>query len=233
MSRSQVGDGARIRAVILDLDGTLAPGDSFSDALAGLRVPAAALAALHASNSAGTLVYDDARVRVLDLLTSTGRAQRGMFEEILTRRPLHGQAAAIVRDIGASGLSVGISSTMNLYVQIVAAQLGIADYAANLLLHFDAAGHLRDVSFDPDTAGLKHRQLKRFCQRHAVDFSQVAVIGDGENDVAMFQATGLGILVRHAGNAQLAWYAWRTVPGLAEAGALLCPMPTHVPRGVT
>lgn len=66
----------------------------------------------------------------------------------------------------------------------------------NLLLSISS---YNDISFDINAKGVdKGVAIHDVCQHHGIDPKEVMAIGDGENDIAMFEAIGLSIAMDNA-----------------------------------
>lgn len=115
------------------------------------------------------------------------------FATVRDRVQLTPGARTLIRTLKRLGYRLAlVSGGFTQVVEPVAAELGIADTAANLLAVRD--GHLTGEIDGPivDRAA-KAAALRRFAAAAEVPLSQTVAIGDGANDLDMLAAAGLGV----------------------------------------
>jgi HAD superfamily phosphoserine phosphatase-like hydrolase len=222
------------KAVVIDIDGTLTAADSLTATSAELGMPVEELVRLSYGCHTGQIPYAQARHLLLERWSASGPVSQTRLDTLFHRLPLRPDAPHLIERVHALGLPVAlVSSSMSLYARIVADRLGVGESYANVQLSFDANGILADLSFTLDTVGLKHRQLLDFCSRHHLLPGEVMAIGDADNDVALFTATGNGVLLAEEAVGDLADRAWQVVPTLTRAAELLLTPGSHPPRPAT
>jgi HAD superfamily phosphoserine phosphatase-like hydrolase len=144
----------------------------------------------------GRITYQASKDQLIGLWRATGRANRTTMRDIFASWPLDPASQPLVDRLRATGYRpLIITGAVDLYAQTVAARLGISDWYANTPLEFDAAGELVTYHYDLDQSGKKVRQLETFCQASGFDPTKVIAIGDGPNDLGLFEFTGHGILL--------------------------------------
>lgn len=219
-----------VRAVVCDLDHTLTPRSSMVELCRALHAPPAEVATLFRQHQAGELSHDQGRRDLLELLCRAGRADRQTIEAAFTAMTVKDDASRLIAALHARALPLClISSSAQLYVDIMSERLGAADGYGNGQLVFDDAGQLTDLDFTDETDQLKVDQLRKFTTRHALDPRDVIAIGNGRNDLLMFDATRRGILVTTSTSAQHVHRAWATVHSLDEAIDLIDTQPATIP----
>jgi HAD superfamily phosphoserine phosphatase-like hydrolase len=214
-------------AVVMDIDGTLTTSDTLALTSEKLGLPGPELASISRGYQDGELSDEQVHELVLRRWQASGKANRPDMERIFRSLPLRDDALDLISRIHAMSLSSClITSSMDFYAEVMADRLSVANFYANLRLHFnDGDGSLNGMEFTKEAAFLKREQLENFCSKKGISPDQVMVIGNADNDQEMFEITGNGVLLSDDGNGELASTAWRVVSSLTEAADLL-----HSPR---
>ncbi|WP_331735141.1 HAD-IB family phosphatase (plasmid) [Streptomyces sp. NBC_01166] len=210
-----------VRAVVCDLDHTLTSRSSMVELCRALHAPPAETAMLFRRYQAGELSHSQSRQALLELLRRSGRAHRTNIEAAFNAMEIKDEAVRLATALRERAVPLClISSSAQLYVDIMTERLSAADGYGNGQLCFDDTGWLTDLDFTAETEQLKADQLHRFTTRHAFHARDVIAIGNGNgngrNDLLMFDATRRGILVTTTTSAQHAHRAWATVHSLDE-----------------
>jgi HAD superfamily phosphoserine phosphatase-like hydrolase len=212
----------KVAAVIFDIDETLAPVISWTDFTKRLSANPAAHLAIYNDYRDGRITYLESKVRLLGLWHSTNNANRAYIEEAFANMPLSPDALPLIDWLRQTPVRLClISGAIDVYVQQVAKNLHIADAYANTRFIFDDDDMLIDYDYVLDQSGKKLQQLQAFCTKYRLQPSQCAVVGDSENDLGLFTATGRGILV--GANPVLKAAAWRTARSLKDVKRALAP----------
>jgi phosphoserine phosphatase len=98
-------------------------------------------------------------------------------------------------------------------VDIVARDLGIELASATNQFVFDAADKLVDIIAPDDDTHIKLHHLQSFCTLLGIDIKECACIGDGDNDIEMFRATGKGITFK---GSKIESEAWKVVESFTD-----------------
>lgn len=182
------------RVAILDICGTLAPEDSWLALTRDMGADVNRHLEIFHTYREGGITYEESRVQLIGLWRATGRATRSAMREIFTAWPLDPAAMPLVAKLRANGfLPLIITGAVDLYAQVVADRLGVADWYANTPLHFDTDGNLVSYDYDLDQSGKKVRQLEAFCVERGLDPAEAVPLGDGVNDLGLFERTHHGI----------------------------------------
>ncbi|MDF2461161.1 MAG: phosphoserine phosphatase-like hydrolase [Candidatus Saccharibacteria bacterium] len=207
-----------IKAVIFDLDGTLAPGVSWLDLTRDLGASVTSHSRIFKEFQSRVISYEESKRRLLGLWHSTGNANRDYMTGIFKDWPIHQAAPIVLRKVQRLGLKRAImTGSMDLYAQVVAHRLHVNNWYANTRLVFDEDGQLIDYHYERDQAGKKAQQLEYFCTKYKLLPSECVVVGDSDNDIELFHRTGKGILLETEGqSAELHDAAWQTVERLPD-----------------
>ena len=93
----------------------------------------------------------------------------------------------------------------------------IDDYYASAELIYDESGLLIDFEYSIDQSAIKLVQLQRFCRQYDLSMKECIVVGDGDNDVDIFKATGRGIYIEaDKSSEKLRKVAWKYATNLNE-----------------
>jgi HAD superfamily phosphoserine phosphatase-like hydrolase len=207
-----------IKAVIFDLDGTLAPGISWLDLTRDLGGSVTTHSRIFKDFQNRVISYEESKRRLLGLWQGTGTANRDFIAALFKQWPLHPAAPVVLRKVQRLGLRrVIMTGSVDLYAEVVAQRLHVSDWFANTRLVFDDQGLLVDYHYERDQAGKKAQQLEYLCTKYKFLPSEIAVVGDSDNDIELFHRTGKGILLEAEGqSAELHDAAWQTVEHLPD-----------------
>jgi HAD superfamily phosphoserine phosphatase-like hydrolase len=185
----------QIRAVVFDIDQTLSPDISWTALTRDLGASVDEELRIYEEFRTGKIGYEQAKDGVLKLWQATGNANKVFFTALFERWPLAEGAEEVVALLQKERKVCAITGSMDLYAQIVAKKLGVAHWYANTTLHWDEAGNLIDFDYELKQDEKKLDQFLAFCTSQTLNPKECAVVGDGENDVLMFEASGNGIAV--------------------------------------
>jgi phosphoserine phosphatase len=209
--------------IILDVDDTLTPHNSWTELTHALGASTESHLTLYQQLLNGEIKLEDANSKLVDMWRATGKANRGFIQRAFQNMPLRAGALALTRWLNQQQFRAClISGSMDMYVAVIADRLHIKDWYANGRLIFDDQGDLIGLQYNLDQSATKLTQLNEFCSREKIDPTQVIVVGDGANDMELFRATGRGILITdQASTVDLQEVAWKTVASLNEIPAML------------
>ncbi|OEJ35233.1 HAD-IB family phosphatase [Streptomyces subrutilus] len=218
-----------VRAVVCDLDHTLTPHSSVIELSRALAAPIGEVTTLYCNYQNGQLTHEQTRTQLLTLWTRAGLATRTTIETVFHQLPLKDDALRFAAALAARGLPLClITSSAQLYADIMTLRLGATCGYGNGQVFFNTAGGLEDIDFTPDTADLKLRQLAEFTTEHGLEPTEVIAVGNGSNDLLLFDATHRGVLVETTTSTRHSAHAWATVRDLdpSRPGG----PPTNLPR---
>lgn len=210
-----------IKAVVYDIDNTLTDDVSWLKVTGLLGASVAAHEDIFSRFSRHELPYDDAKAQLIRLWQDTGKANKPHWEKMFADWPLKHDAGTLVDYTHQQGYKTAlITGSLDLFAEAVARKLGIAHWYANTELVWSEAGELIDFHYVRDQAGQKLLHLKDFTDSVGIAVQDCAVIGDGDNDIELFRATGHGIAVSSS-NAQLLGLAWHSADTLTDVIPIL------------
>ena len=176
------------RVAVLDICGTLAAEDSWLALTRDLGASVDRHLEIFHTFREGMISYEESRVQLVGIWRATRGANRQNMRDIFASWDLDAAAQPLVDRLRAAGyLPLIITGAVDLYAQTVAERLGITDWFANTPLVFDDDGELVTYHYDLDQSGKKVRQLRQFCSQNDFDPTESIAIGDGPNDLGLFQ----------------------------------------------
>lgn len=212
-----------IKAIIFDIDGTLTPGNSWTAFTRDIGASVADHLAVYKDHLDGKIGLDESKQKLLAMWQATGLANKSHIEGVYKTWPIKHDAEDLIKWLKDNGYVVClITGSVGIYAKHMADRLGVDHYYANAELYFDDEGHLSNFHYTADQADVKLKQFKEFCQSNNLQMDECAAVGDGDNDIELFRATGKGILVEGEKVAdELRKASWKTVDNLIEVKALV------------
>lgn len=218
-----------LAGVSFDVDGTLTRQNSWLALTEGLGASSAEHATIYERYSRGVIDYLSAKHQLLTLWNETGHATKPYITQVLCSLPLRPEAREVVDWLKAKEYKVClISGSMDVYVSIVAKQLGVNVFYANTTLIFDQRGSLVDLEYFLDQGSRKVEQLKSFCDLTDTLPEQIVAVGNSENDMGLFQLTRRGLLLEETPSPQLRDRSWGVIESLSDIKNFL-PATQHAP----
>lgn len=220
--KMQKGTEGKIKAVIFDIDGTLSPDISWTKLtlLLGASVPDHL--SMYEKFKNGTMEYDEAKKILLSLWTASGPLTKTKLQAIFDKWAIKDEAIPIFRYLKEKGyVTCLITGSVDLFAKTIAARVGADSWYANTDLIWDTSDNLVDLNYELKASEKKLRQLKEFCASRSLQPDECVVVGDDENDIGLFQATGKGIAVESPTSKVLKAYAWQEINSLADLKDIL------------
>jgi HAD superfamily phosphoserine phosphatase-like hydrolase len=208
------------KAVIFDIDGTLSPEVSWLSLTRDLGAPVERHIAIYQDYKAGNTDYETSKQALLRLWQSTGNANHDFFHTLFEQLPLDSAAADVVGLLRSHYELCIITGSMDMYAAIVAQKLDINTWFANTSLHWES-NQLIDMDYELDQAAKKLEQFLGFCATRGYKPEDCIIVGDGENDLSLFTASGRGVLVGENLSDELRQHSWKVIPSLGELPNLL------------
>ena len=213
----------KTKAVILDIDGTISPGLSWTDLTRDLGGSESEHLTIFNAYREGNIDYSESKRALLKLWQTTGNANLNFIQNIFESWPLKPNAQILIEQLKESGYELClITGSVRLFAKTVATRLGIEHYYANADLVFDDQQLLVDFDYTKNQAAKKLEQFNSFCIETGIEPNECYAIGDSKNDLDIFEHTGKGIFLKdgHA-ETEIAHKAWRSVGTLEEACQLI------------
>lgn len=213
----------KFKVVIFDIDGTLTPMNSWLAITRDIGGSVAEHLAIYEEHVKGGVGLDDAKRRLLEMWQASGNDNRSHIESLFDSWPVRPEAYSLISELKQYDYLVClITGSISIYAEYMAKKLGVSKYYANGKLHFSKEGKLIDFDYTTDEASLKLHQFKDFCDSNGLLADECVVVGDSDNDIELFRATGHGILLLNKKvSDELRKVAWKQVTSLNEIMSLL------------
>ena len=209
------------KAIIFDVDGTLSPEISWTALTRDLGASVEDHTAIYHQYKEGQINYTGSKRQLIDLWQATGNANKNYFLTLFESWPLIPEAPSIVENLAEKYSICLITGSMDLYAQTVAQKLHVTDYYANTTLHWGETGSLLNMDYELNQAKRKLEQFLSYCSLHSIKPEECIVVGDSENDITLFEASGRGVAIGSEIPESLRKVSWQTIQTLDELPALV------------
>ena len=180
--------------IIFDLNKTLINENSWLKLNRAMGVTADEDADLLERAARGEITDSEAQLELLNLYQQRGDVSRAHIAQILAEYTYRPFAREVVVELGRRGYELAIiSGAMDILVAQVADELGIILWRAGNQFIFDENDELVDIIAPDNDAEAKLEQLKQLAAERNLAMHDCLVVGDGANDLTLFQATGNGV----------------------------------------
>lgn len=206
-----------IKAIVFDIDGTLSDDNSWTKVTMMLGASVQDHAQIYDDFRNGRLEYEESKKALLKLWRGEGPVSRDKLTKIFAGWNLKKDARELFDYLHSKGyLTCLITGGVDLFAQEIAKTLGVKNWYANTVLHWDENNILQGYDYVREADHKKLSQLKKFCEENLISVSECVAVGDDLNDVELFNATGRGILVESTTSHKLEQFSWKKVKELNE-----------------
>lgn len=209
------------KAIILDIDGTLSPSLSWTALTLGLGASVDEHMSIFQAHKNGETTFEQSRDELLRLWQDTGNANKSFFKDLFEAIPLSDGAEKVVEQLRGQSKLCLITGSMDLYAEVIARKLHIVDYFANSLLRWDEKGNLISFEYTLNQSKVKLEQLLGYCIANNLKPEDCVAVGDSDNDIGLFEATGHGIAIGEIVPKELRAVAWKTISSISQLPGLL------------
>lgn len=156
--------------------------------------------------------WDDMIVKILRDKNQCTKEKVETFASTILPRP---EAKGLIDACKAAGYTtIILSGTMKQIAENFRARLGIdLSYTCSEIV-FREDGSFEDIANDKDEGPSKLRIFERVCAEHGVDPTETIMVGDGGNDLWVFQKTKKAIQI--GDYEPLKEHAWKRVENLSQ-----------------
>jgi len=210
-----------IKAVILDVDGTLTDDVSWLKLTNGLGGDSEVHQKIFDDFIAGKITYPQSRTQLTRLWRSTGNANKKFMSTMFEDWNLRKDAKKVVNYLKQKYIVCLISGAVDLHVEIVARKLDITDWYANTELIWDKKGNLVSYNYYKDQAEKKREHFYAFAKKFHLSKDNCVAIGNGDSDIALFRELKYGIAINAEPTAELEKLAIKKITKLSELLELL------------
>lgn len=188
-----------IKLVCFDLDETLITHSSWKHLGLALGISAEEDHRMYSEYKEGKFTYDEWNNKIVQRYMSHPDSNRTEITKILSKYEYNDGVRESVEYLKSKGyVLVLISGSIDILVSMVASDLGIEYYKANNTFVFDGNDRLVGVHSNGDETIAKADQLESIASMLGINIDECACIGDGGNDIEMFNRTGNGITFKNS-----------------------------------
>ena len=182
------------KLIVFDLNHTLICDNSWRNLNLAMGITPEEDAALMARAAQGEISAVEGQAWLLQRYRQRGDCRRVVVRRILSQYTYMPHAQMVVAALQARGYRVAINSgAMDILVDMVAEQLGVALWRASNHFIFDDHDMLCQIDAPDSDAAAKLQQLRELAAEQQASLSDCLVVGDGANDLPLFAATGNGV----------------------------------------
>ena len=180
--------------IVFDLNKTLIKENSWRDLNLAMGVTPAEDTELMERARRGEITDAEGQAALLKIYQQRGDVSRPNVEKILWRYTYMPCARDVVGKLRKRGYNLAIiSGAMDILVRHVATELEITWWRSSNRFIFDDNDQLIQIQSPEKDTSDKLRQLQQLVGELSITLADCIVVGDGANDVALFQATGNGV----------------------------------------
>ncbi len=217
VSTAQLSRMNDIQLICFDLDKTLIDQSSWYKLNLALGITHEQDQAMVDAYLRNEFNYVEWTKKILQFYKKSDKANRTDMRAILSDYQFVPGAVETVTYLQAKGYKVAlISGSVDMMVNLAASDLNVDFAEACNTLVFDEAGRLTDLIPCVSDISAKLDYLQNICDRLGIDITQCACVGDGDNDVALSDATGHGITFTDSHIKDNAWKVITALPELKE-----------------
>lgn len=162
----------------------------------------------------GQISYQEGQNILLEKYKQSSNSARSKIIEILKNYSYLSGSQSIIKYLQSKNYEIClISGAMNILVELVAKELSIKYFAAVNKFIFDKANRLVAIKSLGDENTAKVKLLANICSQLSINITNCACVGDGANDIDLFQTTKHGITFT---GSEIKDYAWRVINNLED-----------------
>jgi len=210
-----------IKLVCFDMDGTLINQNSWQQLNLALGVTSAEDTEMYEAYGDGKLTYQAWTNKLFNLYIERKLATKENVHQALTKYTFKVGAEDLVSYLQEKGYQIAIiTGSFDVLAQQVAEHLHVQTYKANTRLLYDADNYIKEMISEGDELHAKLRHLENMCQALGIAIEECVCIGDGANDIELFNKTNKGITFFDAPE-HIQAAAWQVVTDLSEIKNIL------------
>jgi phosphoserine phosphatase len=186
-------DTSKIKVICFDMDGTLTKNNAWYDFNVLMGIDPVYDLELYNQYTAGTLAYDDWTTKLRAEYAKV-KINREEIEKDLATVTFADNAREVIGELKARGYIIAmITGSFDVTATMVAQELGITHVMANTRCLFHPDDTFMDIMSYGDEESCKVIHLRYLCELLKLSPEQCSVVGDGSNDIGIFNLTGKGI----------------------------------------
>jgi phosphoserine phosphatase len=186
-------DTTKIKLICFDMDGTLTKNNAWYDFNLLMGIDPAYDLELFNQYIDGTLAYDDWTTKLQAEYAKVTKT-RNEIEANLASVQFADDAHKVIKELKTRGYATAmITGAFDITAFMVGQELGITHVMANTRCLFHPDDTFMDVVSYGDEESSKVIHLRYLCELLKLSPDECATVGDGSNDVGIFNFTGNGV----------------------------------------
>lgn len=182
------------KLIVFDLNKTLIEENTWLNLNLAMGVTRAEDDILMAWGQEGIISDSEGQALLCSIYQTRGNPTRTNITEIISNYHYLPEAQETVKELREQGFTLAlISGSIDLLVEHVATELGIQHWTSNNRFVFDDNDVLQKIETEDNDSVYKVNQLERLCNQIGIDVKEAMCVGDGDNDVALFETSGNGV----------------------------------------
>lgn len=203
------------KLIVFDLNKTLIEENTWQDLNLAMGVSQAEDDVLVAWGQEGIISDAEGQDILCRIYRERGNPTRERITDIIWKYQYRPEAKETIKKLKELGFTIAlISGSMDILVEHVAKELGIQHWASNNRFIFDDTNVLLRIETEDNDYIYKVRQLEKLCKELGLHVTDSVCVGDGANDVMLFEACGNGVTFSDSKYAHTAKYTVQSLEGL-------------------
>lgn len=190
----------QIKALIFDVDGTLTESISWLDLTQCIGADTTVHNQFYLDLYQEKITIDQFNQQLTALWLASNHANKSDILAAIKNWPIKPGITDLFTYLNPRYTTCLISGSFDLYIEHLANTLPTHHWFSNGKLYFDDHQQLTSFHLTQDQSSLKLQQMYQLCDRLDITPDQVAAIGDGFNDLGLFQNVGLKIAIKSPSN---------------------------------
>ena len=206
------------KAIIIDVDSTLTERITWYALTEQLGGSTREHAEIFISYLSKDISYEQLKKNLFKIWTTNGPATKEKIISILENIALKGEAHSFINELQSKNIDICfISSSMKLFVEILAKRFSVKYWYGNSNLLFDKHQNLIDFDYDSQEAKLKLSQLNDFLSKTKYKPSECIAIGNNSNDIEIFRVVpGITLSSKSEHLSEIAWRKVKYLPRVLQ-----------------
>lgn len=211
------------KVICFDVNGTLVEENSWELFTQGDKLIEKEIEEIFKGYYSGKKLIDDAWGELVVLLKRTGRSNKDFIHSCWVQSNTFKEGARdIVKYLKEKEYQVYlISCSIDIYLECIVEELKIDGFYAGSHLIFDSSGELNKITSEcVKGREYKKEKLKELAEKENVAIEDIIFVGDGDNDIGVFEMTKHGIAMGDQ-NEKLLNCSWKKIKSLTEIKDIL------------
>lgn len=206
------------KLIVFDIDGTLIGGNSWLSLNLAVGVTKEEDFALYTAYSNGKLAYADWTTELVRLYQERGILTESVAVEALTSYTLVPGARELVSELKGKGyMTAAITGGFDITAEAIRNDLGLTYAQAVSSISFTSEDMVETIISKGEESYAKVELLEALCNELGITLRDCICIGDGGNNIKLFDATGHGITFASSSDA-VKQHAEHVVESLQHVG---------------